>query len=543
MPPERTKTDRKLVEEQLELILASRVFRLAARSRAFLRYVVEHSLDDAPPKEYSIATEVLGRSSDYDPAVDATVRVEAGRLRNRLREYYDTEGIDDPVAIEIPKGGYAAVFTLRPGAASGQAGTPGRETRHAPEAAGSIEVIQVSISPQAEQPQPVPGRRGGTIEVAAPSFVQDGAGRAKRALLFRHRRLVGGLAAFAPLALLTFLLVVHARNDARPVSKAPIRMAVLPFANETGIPANGPLAEGLTQNLIRQCSEISPLRVMSRAAVDDVTRSSAGSRLGAAALLTGTLRENADGELTVDAELSATRDGSVLRSRRYIAEHGDLQSVQAEIVEDVIDGLGIELDARSSTRDKRPSTTSPAALQDFLRGEAAQRDVSPHSSHMAIASFNAAARKDPNFARAWTGLADSHAYLGMYFEPATEHMPLAREYAARALSLDPTLPEAHGILGLVYLIYGWNPAAAQRELATMGARKVSITRLACTAHLLGQTGQLRHADEDIHAMLEFDPHSPSLIDELGCIHYYARDFEEAIRYSRQGLAESFRKTG
>ena len=77
--------------------------------------VVERSLAGLPPKEFEIAIEALGRPADYNPAVDATVRVEAGRLRNRLREYYTGEGAADPVLIEIPKGAYSAVFSVREG--------------------------------------------------------------------------------------------------------------------------------------------------------------------------------------------------------------------------------------------------------------------------------------------------------------------------------------------------------------------------------------------------------------------------------------------
>ncbi len=83
------------------------------RSQDFLRYVVEGSLAGSTPKEYAIALDVFERGADYDPAVDATVRVEAGRLRSRLREYYETEGKFDPVCISIPKGSYAAVFSVR----------------------------------------------------------------------------------------------------------------------------------------------------------------------------------------------------------------------------------------------------------------------------------------------------------------------------------------------------------------------------------------------------------------------------------------------
>src|SRR6185312_4912743 len=105
-----TATDAEAIRLQLERILASRFFVSTQRSQAFLRYVAERSILGLIPKEYEIAVDVFQRSADYDPAIDATVRVEAGRLRGRLREYYDEEGKHDPIRIEMPKGGYAAVF-------------------------------------------------------------------------------------------------------------------------------------------------------------------------------------------------------------------------------------------------------------------------------------------------------------------------------------------------------------------------------------------------------------------------------------------------
>ncbi|MGH9518127.1 MAG: tetratricopeptide repeat protein, partial [Terriglobales bacterium] len=73
--------------------------------------MVEKSILGPIPKEYEIAIEVFERSADYDPTVDATVRVEASRLRSRLREYYATQGRHDPILFDLPKGGYSAVFT------------------------------------------------------------------------------------------------------------------------------------------------------------------------------------------------------------------------------------------------------------------------------------------------------------------------------------------------------------------------------------------------------------------------------------------------
>src|SRR5215471_7129973 len=99
---------------QLEKVLASPGFSRNQRLSRFLRFVVEQHLAgrDEEIKESVIAVEVLGRGPDHDPRRDSIVRTEASRLRARLNEYYLGEGRDDPLAIELPKGGY--VPTLRP---------------------------------------------------------------------------------------------------------------------------------------------------------------------------------------------------------------------------------------------------------------------------------------------------------------------------------------------------------------------------------------------------------------------------------------------
>lgn len=83
-----------------------------------LRFLAEHAWDNpgTPVKEYQIATEVFGRPADFDPRLDSTVRVQTGRLRSKLAEYYAGAGAQDPVIIEIPKGSYAVTFHARPAA-------------------------------------------------------------------------------------------------------------------------------------------------------------------------------------------------------------------------------------------------------------------------------------------------------------------------------------------------------------------------------------------------------------------------------------------
>jgi hypothetical protein len=101
--------------QQIERLTNSHSLHSSESLCRLLRYLAEHSLDHpgVALKEYQIATEVLGRPSGFDPQSDSTVRVQAGRLRVKLAEYYTHEGLDDPVLVELPKGTYALSFHLR----------------------------------------------------------------------------------------------------------------------------------------------------------------------------------------------------------------------------------------------------------------------------------------------------------------------------------------------------------------------------------------------------------------------------------------------
>ena len=138
--------------QQVERLTKSHSLHSSESLCKLLRYLAEHSLDHPGTglKEYQIATEVLGRPAGFDPQSDSTVRVQAGRLRVKLTEYYSHEGVNDPIVVEIPKGSYALTFT--------------------PRASTGIAPVPVT-SPVIERPQPevkptVPLRRGNILIAA-----------------------------------------------------------------------------------------------------------------------------------------------------------------------------------------------------------------------------------------------------------------------------------------------------------------------------------------------------------------------------------------
>src|SRR5438270_13541488 len=104
---------------QIDRLISSHVLHGSESLCKLLRYLAEHALDHpgVPVKEYQIATEVFGRPADFDPQSDSAIRVQAGRLRSKISEYYASEGSDDPVVVEMPKGTYVLSFHTRHAAA------------------------------------------------------------------------------------------------------------------------------------------------------------------------------------------------------------------------------------------------------------------------------------------------------------------------------------------------------------------------------------------------------------------------------------------
>jgi TolB-like protein len=489
-----------LVRSQLERILASAPFANSARSQRFLRYVVEGSLNNSEDslKEYVIAVEVFDRDPSYDSSVDATVRVEAGRLRTRLRDYYSGAGRNDPLLIEIPRGSYRPTF--QPNAA---------EFTPPPPFPANVQ----DVSYQQEEPALEPQLR-----------------RKMWKLSFAVAALVLLLAGTA----IGYFATHRAQSSVSP--KTPVVLAVLPFTNKTGLAANDYLTDGLTDNLIRQLSQLPQLRIVSRGAVESVDRQSLSGTLGVTVLLAGELRRNADGRLQLNSELSNAKDGTVLRSEQYLPDESDFRPIQADIVQDVIRTLGFTPNQTQFAAALRPLTSSPAAFQDFLRAETLMENGDESSLVSALSTLDDAVKRDRFFAEAFAAMAESELQIGLYFELPGEHMERARQYASRSIALDPRIIQSHAVLGLVHLMYDWDYAGAQSELAAADLREGAIGQFGCTAHLLERSGNTRHAEEDLHRLLDFNPRSALLIGELGCVNYYAARYDDSIRYYHQALA-------
>lgn len=145
--------EREQLLEQIDRLASSHALHGSESLCKLLRYLAKHAVEHpgTPIKEFQIATEVFGRSADFDPQLDSMVRVQAGRLRSKLTEYYSSDGVEDPIIVEIPKGTYLLSSHLRsaslPGHPSAVADGGGRTALAAknPERRWGTEVISLSI--------------------------------------------------------------------------------------------------------------------------------------------------------------------------------------------------------------------------------------------------------------------------------------------------------------------------------------------------------------------------------------------------------------
>lgn len=249
-----------LIEDELERVLASRGFRGSARKRRFLQFIVETAQAGHADriKAYTIAVDVFDRDPSFDPLTDPVVRVEGGRLRRCLEQYYQTEGAANPVQITIPKGGYVPRFILKRGPvlADGQGRSPDQEAL--PEAAEQDEARLATA--QRAAPPPPSMRLPLAVKARRPFSA------AMPALLFGLLLIAAWGAVLLPLP-----RIAEERTTGVPLPS----LMVLPLTNGSGDPAQDLFAQGFTEDLIGALISFKSLTVFGD---DDIRDRSAPAR-------------------------------------------------------------------------------------------------------------------------------------------------------------------------------------------------------------------------------------------------------------------------
>ncbi len=340
--------------------------------------------------------------------------------------------------------------------------------------------------------------------------------------------------------------------DERPDPGTSRSIAVLPFVNASPDPENEYLSDGITDELIDALTKVEGLRIASRTSVFALKGKpqdarAIGALLGASVLLEGTVRKAGD-RLRITAQLSSTEDGRLLWSQRYDRRLDDVFAIQEEIGRTIVDTLRATSLAPVRTLTPRRATHSIKAYGLYLKGRYAWNKRTQEGVAEGIAYFERAIAEDPNYALAYTGLADSYALQADYRSiPVTEGFARAKVAATRALELEETLAEAHASLAWSLFIHDWDWARADREFRRaieLDPRYASARQW--HAFLLLTQGRLDEAMAESLRALELDGTSVSVRRSVGWAHYYARRYDQARYHMLRAMtmnpmaAESYR---
>lgn len=334
--------------------------------------------------------------------------------------------------------------------------------------------------------------------------------------------------------------VVHGRRH-EPEHGSSI--AVLSFLDLSPDRDQEYFCSGLAEELMYCLSRVPKLRVAARTSTFqfagkplDVRQ--IGRQLEVDAVLEGSVRKAGD-RLRVTVQLSKAADGYQLWSERYDREMKDLFALQDEIAEQVVAALEITL--ASSSRMRRAVVESPQDLEAYtlyLRGRFHWNRRTEPEIRRGLACFDRALERDPRYARAWAGVADSYAMLGVYGAAAPEEvMPKALAAAERALALDPEAAEVYASRACVRAVYQWDFLAAVEDFR----RSIRLDpRYALAYHwyavnCLLPNSFFERALTELRRALEIDPLSLALHASVGLSYFYARRYERAVEEHRRTL--------
>jgi serine/threonine protein kinase/Flp pilus assembly protein TadD len=311
-------------------------------------------------------------------------------------------------------------------------------------------------------------------------------------------------------------------------------IAVLPFGNVGGNPNSDYLTDGMTESLIANLAHVPDLKVKSRNSVfrykgKDVDAQKVGDELGVTALVSGRVTTRGD-NVEVSAELTDVRDNNELWGQHYSGKSSEIIALQQQIAGD----LAARLRSGMSTAEKqlvtKQGTQNPEAYDLYTKGRYAFNKRTPADLQAAISYFNQAIAKDPGYALAYSGLADTYSVLPSYGGVSGEDYPRSNAAARKALGLDPTLAHPHSVLGASYMEYEWDFAAGIAEFKkALELDPNDPMALVWYAQDIAQVGG--HAQEAMAAAsraYQLDPLAPSVAFNVGYAQVLAGFPKDAI---------------
>jgi TolB-like protein/DNA-binding winged helix-turn-helix (wHTH) protein/Tfp pilus assembly protein PilF len=338
-------------------------------------------------------------------------------------------------------------------------------------------------------------------------------------------------------------LRTHPQTAVAQTAVGRVMLAVLPFKNLTGDAAQDYFSDGLTEEMIAQLGNLDPphLGVIARTSVMHYKGSNEkldqiGSELRVQYVLEGSVRRSSD-KIRITAQLIQIRDQTHVWARQYDRELSDLLALQGEIAQEVAEEIPLGFTDPKAAISAHQPLLGPQAYEAYdlyLKGRYFWNKRTPRGFQQAIECFQRSIAKDPKYARAYAGLADTYALLSGYtLTPQTESMPKARAAALKALELDESLAEAHTSLALITENYDWDWKTAEKEYR----RAIELNPNYATAHhwyaeFLSWEGRFDEAFAESERARQLDPLSLIIAADNAAILFYSRQYDRAIAQCR-----------
>ncbi|QQS32360.1 MAG: tetratricopeptide repeat protein [Acidobacteriota bacterium] len=316
-------------------------------------------------------------------------------------------------------------------------------------------------------------------------------------------------------------------------------IAVMPFENRNSDADTDYLSDGLAESVIFRLTQIPDLRVSPTSSVmrykgkeTDVAKIAA--ELGVDAVMTGRLTKRGD-NLNITVELVDARTNKSLWGEQYERKLSELLTTQREIVTEIVGKLQLKLSGESEQKLAKNYTDNNEAYQLYLQGRFHWNKLQIPEFEKAIVFFKQAIEKDPNYALAYSGLADTYHLFPFFgdFRPK-EYRPQAKQAALKALELDPNLAEAHTSLAKVIYEYEYDFAGAERSFK----RAIELDPNWATAHqwyaeLLSASNRNDEALREITKAVELDPFSNPINVWMVIVLARAERFDEALLHNKK----------
>jgi TolB-like protein/Tfp pilus assembly protein PilF len=352
-------------------------------------------------------------------------------------------------------------------------------------------------------------------------------------------------AVLATVLLLSAAALWYCSRTAAAPASGRIMLAVLPFENLSGDPAQEYFSNGLTEEMITQLGRLEPERLGVIARTSAMQYKDAhkdarqiGMELRVDYLLEGSVRRQGD-RVRISAQLIQVSDQSHTWAEDYDRDLRDILALQSDVAGAIAQQIRLKLTPEQHARLQNVRAVNPEAFENYLKGRFFWNKRSVEGHQKAIEYFQKAVTLDPNYAQAYAGLADAYALLGSRPNsvlPRREAMNRAREAAQKALSFNESLADAHASLGFVKMHYDWDFAGAEKEFL----RAIALNPGYATAHHwyaydLVALGRLNDAIAQARLAQTADPLSVIISRDVGEMLMFAGHDDEAIAQCRKTL--------